>query len=113
MPLMSLVHGVDMVERWCRLMTLGEWSPAPRRRAAGTAFFRGQGRGSRVVAVHGLDQAQHEVGALVVDRKLPVVGQPVSTSYEGEGWAIVAADSTAEVEHALARLIRLVRVDLG
>jgi biotin carboxylase len=113
MPMMSLVHGVDMVERWCRLMTLGEWSPTPRRRAAGTAFFRGQGRGSRVVAVHGLDQAQQEVGALVVDRKLPVVGQPVSTSYEGEGWAIVAADSTVEVEHALARLVRLVRVELG
>ena len=114
MPMMSLSYGVDMVRAWCRLMVLGEWTaPAERKMASGTAFFRGQGRGAQVVAVQGLEQAQAEVGALVVDRKLPVVGQPASSSYEGEGWALVAAERTAEVTGALGSLVRNVRVVLG
>ena len=114
MPMMSLAFGRDMIEAWCRLMVLGTWDvPATRQRAAGTAFFRGQGRGGVVVAVDGLERAQHEVGRYVVDRKLPVVGQPASTSYEGEGWAIVAAPTTAEVTTALGGLVRGVKVVLG
>jgi hypothetical protein len=114
MPMMSLAFGRDMIEAWCRLRVLGTWDvPATRQRAAGTAFFRGQGRGGVVVAVDGLERAQHEVGRYVVDRKLPVVGQPASTSYEGEGWAIVAAPTTAEVTTALGVLVRGVKVVLG
>jgi hypothetical protein len=113
MPLMSLVNGVDMVDAWCRLMVRGEWPNLRRQKAAGSVFFRGQGRGSRVVAVRGLDEAQAEVGHLVVDRRLPQIGQPATSSYEGEGFAIVAGESTAEVDHAMARLVRLVRVELG
>ena len=114
MPLMSQAYGRDLIRAWCRLMVLGEWTvPAERKKAAGSAFFRGQGRGAQVVAVQGLEQAQAEAGALVVDRKLPVVGQPASSSYEGEGWAIVAGDSTAEVTRALGALVKNVRVVLG
>ena len=113
MPLMSAVHDVDMVARWCHLMVHGEFTPLPRVRAAGTAFFRGQGQGQRVVAVHGLDAAQKAVGQLVIDRRLPVIGQPATEGYEGEGWAIVAHEHTAEVERALGALVRLVRVELG
>lgn len=113
MTLMSLAFDVDMVERWCRLMVYGTWAPAARQKAAGCAFFRGQGRGERVVAVHGLDAAQREVGALIMDRSLPRIGQPVSTGYEGEGWAVVAADETEQVARALGTLVRTVRVELG
>jgi hypothetical protein len=112
MPLMSRAHDCDMVAKWAELMVFGRFEPPVRKHAAGVAFFRGQGRGERVTAVRGLGQAQEEVGALVVDRQLPVVGQPRNTSYEGEGWALVVADSTAEVVHALRRLVTLVRVDL-
>jgi hypothetical protein len=113
MPLMSAVHDADMVARWCHLMVHGEFQPLRRVRAAGTAFFRGQGQGKRVVAVHGLDAAQKAVGQLVIDRRLPVIGQPAHEGYEGEGWAIVAHEHTAEVERALGALVRLVRVELG
>ena len=113
MPMMSICHGVDMVKAWVRLVSLDQFDPPPRRRAAGSAFFRGQGRGSRVVAVHGVQQAQEEVGRYVVEAKLPTIGQPRADGYEGEGHAVVAADTTEEGMHALARLVRLVRVELG
>jgi formate-dependent phosphoribosylglycinamide formyltransferase (GAR transformylase) len=113
MPLNSLGHETDMVGRWVRLMALGEWQPVTRKHAVGVAFFRGQGRGRRVVAVHGLEQAQRAAGKLVVDRKLPVVGQPKADGYEGEGWAIVQADDTATVKEALRQLVTSVQVELG
>ena len=113
MPMMSHAHGVDMVARWVRLMALDTFEPPTRVRAAGSAFFRGQGRGDRVVAVTGLDRAQEQVGKYVVDAKLPQVGQAKAPGYEGEGFAIVAADTTDEVMKALGVLIQTVRVELG
>ena len=113
MPLMSQVFETDMVSAWCRLMVQGTWPMPDRVRAAGSAFFRGQGRGNRVVAVRGLAEAHEAVGHLVVDRQLPRVGQAPSTSYEGEGWAIVAAPSTETVLSALGTLVQTVRVELG
>jgi biotin carboxylase len=113
MPLMTQAFDTDMVEAWCRLMVLGVW-PCPKRvRAAGSAFFRGQGRGQRVVAVRGIAGAHEAVGEFVVDRRLPQVGQAPNTSYTGEGWAIVAAPDTRTVTSALGTLVRTVRVELG
>ncbi len=113
MPMMSRAHEVDMVAKWAELMVFERWEVPERRHAAGVAFFRGQGPGDRVVAVRGLAEAHEEVGAIVVDRKLPVVGQPRGEGYEGEGWALVVAERTSDVVHALRRLVQLVRVDLG
>lgn len=113
MPLMSLANETDLVARWVRLMVLGQWAPMTRKHAVGVAFFRGQGKGKRVTAVHGLEDAQKLVGKLVVDRKLPAVGQPRGEGYEGEGWAIVQADDTASVKEALRVLVSRVRVELG
>lgn len=111
MPLMSLAHGVDMVARWAELMAYDRFSPPTRTQAVGTAFFRSQGRGSKVTAIHGLAQAQEEVGGLVVDRKLPQVGDPKADGYEGEGWAIVAHPDTERVKQALKRLVELVKIE--
>ena len=110
MPLMTYAFGVDLVQRWCALTVFEEFQPIERKYAVGTAFFRGTGQG-RVVAVHGLREAQAEVGGLVIDRMLPAVGAPRSTSYEGEGWAIVRAEDTATVVHGLRRLVELVRIE--
>jgi biotin carboxylase len=112
MPMMSLAHGVDFIKAWVRLMALDQFEPPTRTRAAGSAFLRGQGRG-RVKAVHGLAKVREEVGRYIVDAKIPQPGTPKADGYEGEGHIIVAADTTAEVEHALARIIRTVRVELG
>ena len=64
-------------------------------------------------AIHGLDQAQRELGHLVVDVKLPKYGQHPADSYEGEGYAILRHPDTRVVAEALKRLISLVRVELG
>ncbi len=113
MPMMSYVNDADFVRLWLRLMTLGQWPKLQRHCAAGVACLRGQGRGGRVKAVHGLQQAQEEVGRYVVDRAIPRVGQPKADGYEGEGFAIVVAEDTATVKQALKRLVSLVRIELG
>lgn len=110
--LMSWAHDVDLYRAWARLMVFAEFDPPPRRYAAGAAYLRGQGSG-RVKAVHGLEQAQAELGPLVVEAKLPQVGQAPSGSYEGEGYVILRHPETAVVERALHRLVSLVRVEMG
>lgn len=111
--LMSYAHDADMYRAWARLVCLDAFDPPERRYAAGAAYLRGQGKGQRVVAVRGLERAQAEVGELVVEVKLPRVGQPRASGYEGEGYAIVRHSETAVVEEALQRIVRLVRVELG
>lgn len=113
MPLMSLTHGLDMVAAWVKLMALDTFEAPARQRAAGCAFLRGQGPGSRVTGVRGLDQVYEEVGGWVVSATIPTPGDLRATGYEGEGHIIVAAETTAEVEEALARIVRTVRVELG
>lgn len=110
--LMSWAHDTDMYAAWAGLMVYGAW-PAPERRyAVGAAYFRGQGRG-QVVSIHGLDQAQRELGELVVETRLPRKGQAPATSYEGEGYAILRHPETEVVRDGLRRLVSLVRVELG
>ena len=87
----------------------GTWPCLERVRSAGSAFFRGQGRGHRVVAARGLAEAHEAVGELV-DRLLPQVGQTPRHG-TGEGWAIVAAPTTQAVLSALGTLVRTVRVE--
>ena len=110
--LMSRAHDFDAIAAWTRLMIFDEFTLPERRYAAGAAFLRGQGRGV-VRAVHGLDQAQREIGHLVTDAKLPTPGQTASPSYEGEGYIVVRHPETAVVREALAKIVGLVRVELG
>lgn len=110
--LISYAHDLDFYRAWARLMVDESFAPPERRFAAGAAYFRGQGSG-RVRAVHGLDVAQRELGSLVVEAKLPQVGQVASPSYEGQGYAIFRHPETAVVRRALARVVQLVRVELG
>ena len=111
--LMSRAHDFDCIGAYVRLMVFGEFAPPPRRYAAGAAYLRGQGHGGRIVAIHGLEQARRELGALVTDAKLPEIGQAPSGHYEGDGYVIVRHADTQVVERALFRLITRVRVELG
>ncbi len=110
----SLAFERDFFKAWAELVIHERFDPPEQKWAAGAAFLRGQGRpGGRVVRIHGLDEAQREVGPLVVEARLPAIGTPQNSSYEGEGWVLVRASTTAEVQHALRRVIGLVRVELG
>ena len=110
--LMSRAHDFDAIAAWTRLVICDTFDPPQRRYAAGAAFLRGQGQGV-VRAVHGLEQARREVGHLITDAKLPTAGQVPSSSYEGEGYIVVRHPETAVVRDALARLVGLIRVELG
>lgn len=112
MTLISRANDIDAVAAWVRLMVYGEFQPPQRKYAVGAAFLRGQGQG-HVRAVHGLEQADRELGGLVCDARLPQIGQPASVSYEGEGYIIFRHPETAVVEQALRRVVELVHVELG
>jgi phosphoribosylaminoimidazole carboxylase (NCAIR synthetase) len=110
--LISWAHDVDFYRAWAELMIFERFAPPERRYAAGIAYLRGQGRG-RVRRILGLDAAQREMGAIVVEVQLPQAGQHPASSYEGEGYVVLRHERTEVVAAALARLVELVRVELG
>jgi biotin carboxylase len=110
--LMSLAHDFDVVQEWARGMIFGEFHAPERKYAAGVAFLRGQGSG-RVVAVHGVDQVQRDLGDLIVESKIPETGTTPTTSYEGEGFVIVRHPSTRAVEEAVVQIVSTIRIQLG
>ncbi|MBK8101217.1 MAG: ATP-grasp domain-containing protein [Planctomycetes bacterium] len=112
MTLMSYVHDVDMYRAFAQLMVFETCTPPVRQFAAGAAYLRGQGAG-RVRAVHGLDQVEQKIGALIVEARLPQPGQAQASSYEGEGFVIVRHPETSVVEDALRQIITTLRVDLA
>ncbi len=110
--LISYAHDVDFYKSWANLMIHDSFSPPPRAYAAGIAFLRGQGRG-RVKGIRGLEQAQKELGHLVVEARLPKQGQAPASSYEGEGWVVLRHPETRVVQEGLRRLVSHVQVELG
>jgi len=110
--LISYAHDLDFYRAWARVVVCDEFDPPARRFAAGGAYLRGQGQGS-VRAVHGLAALQRELGSLIVEAKLPQIGQGQSSSYEGEGYILFRHPETAVVEEALKRTVSTVRVELG
>ena len=112
-PMMSAAHGFDMVRAWVRLMVHEQFTAPPRTHAAGTAFLRGQGPGARVTAVTGAAEALAAVGPMVVEARLPRVGQPRASGYEGEGYVILRHPTTKAVADGLKTLVSTLRVELG
>lgn len=109
--LLSYAHDTDMYAAWARLEIFGQFDPPQRRHAVGAAYLRGQGQGV-VRGVHGLDVLQQELGALVVEARLPEEGQPRSEGYEGEGYVILRHQDTEVVAAALRRVVEVARVEM-
>jgi hypothetical protein len=111
--MIGLVHDIDPYRAWARAVIDGEFDgPWERKYSAGTAYLRGMGRG-RVTGTSGLDEAQKQIGELVVEATLPTVGAPKNDSYEGDGRAIVRHPDTEVVGRALDVIVRTVRVHYG
>ena len=110
--LVARAHDVDFVAAWADLMVNGTFTMPPRKFATGAAYLRGQGRG-RILAVHGLREAERALAPLICDAKLPQVGDLPKDTYEGDGYVIVRHPDTAVVERALHTLITTIRVELG
>ena len=113
MPLMGLAHETDFFADWARLIALDTFTPRPRRHAAGSAFFRGHGAGTRVVAVDGVEAAVAAAGDALVELRAPRPGMARADGYEGEGWAIVKDETTEGVKRALLALIENIQVSYG
>ncbi|MBK7876889.1 MAG: ATP-grasp domain-containing protein [Planctomycetes bacterium] len=111
--LLSYAHDFDFYGGWARLVIFDEFTPPERQYSAGAAYVRAQGSGGRIVAIRGLEEAQRELGEIVVEAKLPRTGQAPTGTYEGEGYVIVRHPETQVVERALQRLVETIRVDLG
>ncbi len=110
--LISYACNLDFYCAWPRLMILDEFDVPRRDYATGAAYLRGMGQG-RVKAVHGLAQAQKELGALVVEARVPQPGEAQPSGYEGSGYVVLRHPDTRVVEQALARAVELIRVELG
>lgn len=114
--LLSWAHDLDFYQAWPRLMVFDEFDPPTRNHAVGAAYFRGQkspSGGTRVRAIHGLDEAQRRFGHLVVESRLPAAGTFASDGYEGEGYVIIRDRDSDVVEDALRKIVSLVRVELA
>lgn len=110
--LLSYAHDIDLYAAWPRLLARKEFEVPERRYATGAAYVRGQGQG-RIRHIHGVDEVQRQFGNLVVEARLPQVGQPPSDSYEGDGYIIVRHPETDVVQQALAEIVSTIRVELG
>lgn len=111
--IISWAHDVDFYQAWARLVVYEQFQAPPRKYAAGCAYLRAQGKGQKIVAVHGLERTLRGLGAMVVEVKRPKHGAPPSSSYEGDGFVILRHPETALVEAGLRKLITDVRVELG
>ncbi len=108
--LLGYAHDVDMYRVWARAAVDDAFDgPLHRKYAVGIAYLRGQGHG-RVAAVEGVDRAQRKVEGLVVEARLPTIGAPKSSSYEGDGYVIVRHPSDDVVLGATRELIETIRV---
>ncbi|MCP5065622.1 MAG: ATP-grasp domain-containing protein [bacterium] len=110
--LIGYAHDIDLYQEWVRIVGLDRFQVPARRWAVGAAYFRGQGDG-RVAAIHGIEEAQKELGELVIEATLPHKGQPKASSYEGEGFAILRHEDTEVVREGLKRLVTLMRVEMA
>ena len=110
--LLSYAHDTDFYAVWARLLVHETFDVPQRKFSAGAVYLRGQGKG-RVVAVRGAQELAEELGDTLVELKLPRTGAAPTNTYEGDGFAIVRHPETEQVEQALARVLRSVRIELG
>lgn len=110
--LMSYAYERDFYSAWAEVSVFGEFEPPERKFSTGGAYLRGQGEG-HVVAIEGLEKLEAELGDLVVEARLPGMGQAKSSSYEGEGYVVVRHPDTDVVADALRQVVSTVRVHLG
>jgi len=110
--LICQAHDTDFYRAWARLMIFHEFEAPTRPYAAGAAYLRGQGRG-RVSLIEGIDVVQRELGHLIVESRLPRIGQPQASGYEGEGYVIIRHPDTDVVERALLRIVSSIRIHLS
>ncbi len=106
----GLVHGIDIHRAWARAVVDGVLdAPWKREHAAGTVFIRGQGAG-RVRTIHGVAETRDGLGEHLVEMKLPEIGAPKNTSYEGDGYVVVRHRETEAVKTLLGKVMQTLKI---
>lgn len=109
-PMLEFAYDMDPYRAWARVAVDGCFDgPWERRYAVGTVFLRGTGQGV-VTQVDGLELMKREIGELLSDGRLPLVGAARSVTYTGDGYVTVRHPETSIVEEALAFIARTVRI---
>jgi len=107
--LTSYAHDFDLYRAWAHSVIHEQFDCPQRKYAAGAAYLRGMGDG-QVADVKGIREIARSLGEIVVEAKIPNLGQFPSGSYEGEGYIIVRHPETKVVENALKEIINTVQV---
>jgi len=110
--LLSYAHGHDFYRAWAQLNAFATFDPPPRSYAVGAAYLRGMGSG-QVTHIEGIEAIHRELGDLVVEARLPAIGQSKSSSYEGEGYVILRHSETDAVADGLRKIVSGIRVHLA
>ena len=110
--LISWAHDFDLYRAWAEVSIHDHFELPERKYAAGAAYLRGMGHG-KVNRVLGLEEVAQSLGDLVVETRIPQLGQSRSDSYEGEGFVIVRHPETRVVQEALNKIINTIRVEVG
>ena len=110
--LLSAAYDFDFYQAWSRLLVFEEFVAPTRDFAAGAVYLRGQGSGT-VKAVKGLDLVRSELGPIVIESKIPPLGSPSASSYEGEGYVLLRHPETEVVREGLNFVLKTLEVELG
>ena len=110
--LLSYAHDTDFYSAWAELVVHERFAVPERKYSCGAVFLRGQGAG-QVASVRGLEEIENELGDLIVEARIPKVGSPQASSYEGEGYIILRDPDSEVVKAGLRKLLKSVRVHLG
>jgi hypothetical protein len=109
-PMLAFAYDIDPYFVWARVMLDGSFDgPWERKCAVGTVFLRGTGSG-KIESVEGFDFVQRELGALLMDHRLPQIGAAKAATYTGDGYVTIRHPETQAVEDALDFIAQTVRI---
>lgn len=109
-PMLAFAYDMDPYLAWARVAVDGCFDgPWERKYAVGTIFLRGMGTGL-VENIHGVDSVSQQVGALLMESRLPRVGGVKSATYTGDGYITVRHPDTHVVEDVLQLIGQTVRI---
>ena len=109
-PMLAFAYDIDPYFVWARMMVDSSFDgPWERKFAAGTVFLRGTGSG-KIESVEGFETVQRELGALLVDHRLPQVSVDKAATYTGDGYVTVRHPETQAVEEALDFVAQTIRI---
>jgi hypothetical protein len=109
-PMLAFAYDIDPYLAWASVAVNGCFDgPWERKYAVGTIFLRAPGSGV-IEEVQGIESLNKNLGHLIVDYHLPVVGFRKSSTYTGDGYVTVRNEDTSVVEDVLDLIGRTVSI---